>query len=209
MSIRNHNVKALGIILAPGESKSIPKKNIHPCAGNPLLYYTAMPAQKVKMAKLLDRVIISTDNPEIANAAKTYSVEAPFILPKELATDGINDLQVIEHALRELKNKNGYEPDIIVLLSPAFPLRATSDITKAIELILNNPDAHSTRSIHGYVDAVRSSTIIKLHSLTGNNSMPLQVEKWRQLSIDSMKELSEAETIIKDRRAKGKEPWQD
>ncbi len=208
MNIKNHKIKALGIILAPGESQSIPKKNIYPCDGNPLLYYTAMPAQKVKMAHLLDRVIIVTDDLEIANVAKIYSVEVPFILPKELTTNQTNDIQVIEYALQELEKKDGYGPDIIVYLRPSNPLKATSDIKKAVELLVQNPDAHSVRS-NGYVDAVRRSTITKLRSLVGTDIAPFQFEKWRQVNINSMKELLEAEIIIKERRARGKEPWQD
>lgn len=257
----NNKIRVLGIILARGGSKSIPHKNIAPCAGNPLLYYTAMPAEKARVLGALERVIISTDDEEIANVARKYNIEVPFMRPKELAEDLTPDLPVIKHALMELQKKDGYVPEIIVHLRPTTPLKATSDIIKAIELLENNPDADSVRSIcppshtpfkmyrlddgekflkpiltkeypevfakypeaynmprhslpavwrhSGYVDAIRYDTLMKLDSMSGKKILSLTFPQWRDIDIDSMEELKQAESVILSLREKGKEPWQD
>lgn len=110
----------LGIILARGGSKSIPKKSIALCAGKPLMYYTIKAA---KESKLLTRIIISTDDEEMAEIARSYGVEVPFLRPKELAEDLTPDLPVFIHALKHLYDSEGYMPDVVVHLRPTTPLK--------------------------------------------------------------------------------------
>lgn len=136
--------EVLGIILARGGSKSIPKKSIAPCAGKPLLYYTIKAAQS---SRFLSRLIISTDDEEIANVARQYGVEVPFPRPKELAEDSTPDLPVFQHALARLKEKEGYVPDAVAHLRPTTPLKTTADIDRGIEMLLQNPEAESVRSV--------------------------------------------------------------
>lgn len=136
--------KILGLILARGGSKSIPKKSIYPCAGKPLLYYTIGAAQN---AKRITRLIISTDDEEIAEVARGYGVEVPFMRPKELAEDLTPDLPVFQHALKWLKEKEGYSPDVVVHLRPTTPLKSSADIDKAIQLLMDHSDADSVRSV--------------------------------------------------------------
>ncbi|MSU56526.1 MAG: acylneuraminate cytidylyltransferase family protein [Candidatus Taylorbacteria bacterium] len=136
--------EVLGVILARGGSKSIPKKSITPCAGSPLMHYTI---QAAKRAPSITRLIISTDDEEMAEFARSNGVEVPFMRPKELAEDLTPDLPVFEHVLAELKAREGYVPDVVVHLRPTTPLKKTSDIEAGIALLLSRPDAQSVRSI--------------------------------------------------------------
>ena len=137
-------MKALGLILARGGSKSIPKKSIYPCAGKPLLEYTIESALK---AKLLDRVILSTDDEEIAEVGRKAGAEVPFMRPQQLAEDTTPDLPVLEHALNWLKDNEGYEPDVVVHLRPTSPLRSAGDIDVGIQMMMDDPEAESLRSV--------------------------------------------------------------
>lgn len=137
-------LEVLGIITARGGSKSIAKKSIAPCAGQPLMYYTI---EAAKRAASITRLIISTDDEEMANYAKSQGVEVPFMRPSELAEDTTPDLPVFEHVLAEFKTRENYVPDVVVHLRPTTPLKKSSDIDKGIELLLSHAEAHSVRSI--------------------------------------------------------------
>lgn len=249
--------QVLAIILARGGSKSIHKKSIAPCAGKPLLAYTV---EAAKHAKGIDRLIISTDDPEMAEVARSLGVEVPFMRPKELAEDTTPDLPVLQHALQWFRENEDYVPDIVVHLRPTTPLKSADDITKGIALMHENPDAQSVRSIckpphtpfkmyrveegnkflipllqkeypevfeklkepynmprqilpiiwrhSGYVDIMRSSVVSELGSMSGTKILPLHFEAWRDIDIDSMEELKQAEREVEHIRKAGKEPWQ-
>jgi CMP-N,N'-diacetyllegionaminic acid synthase len=124
-------MKVLGIITARGGSKGVPRKNIRPLAGRPLLAYTAEAALR---AKKLSRVILSTDDREIAETGRKYGLEVPFIRPAELAEDATPTLPVLIHALEELEAA-GERYDAVCLLQPTNPLRRTEDIDGCIELL--------------------------------------------------------------------------
>ncbi|MEW6096125.1 MAG: acylneuraminate cytidylyltransferase family protein [bacterium] len=130
--------KFLGIIPARGGSKSIHLKNIKPLLGKPLIAYTIEEALK---SKYLERVIVSTDNTQIAKISKEYGAEIPFMRPEEFATDTSPTLPVIQHALKYLEAE-GYIPDFVVLLQPTSPLREVRHIDEAIKKILDT-DADS------------------------------------------------------------------
>lgn len=136
--------KVLAIIPARGGSKSIPEKNIYPIMGKPLLAYTIEAAKK---SKLINRVIVSTDNDRIAKIAKKYGAEVPFMRPAELAEDNTPDLPVFQHALKWLEENENYKPDVVVHLWATSPFRKDGDIDKAIKLLTKNPDADCVRSI--------------------------------------------------------------
>lgn len=123
----------LGIIPARGGSKSIPKKNLYPLNGKPLISYTIEAAKK---AKLLTRFIVSTDCEEIARVAKRYGAEVPYIRPKELATDTALSVDVVKHAVIELENQGHIRYDYIVLLQPTTPLRLPEYIDGAITKLI-------------------------------------------------------------------------
>lgn len=122
--------RILAIIPARGGSKGVPRKNIIPLNGEPLIYYT------IKVAKecgLLDRVILSSEDAEIIDTAKKLGLEVPFIRPTHLAEDHVADRPVLQHAVQTLKQQDGYEPDFIIYLRPTIPFRSVEDIEKVIE----------------------------------------------------------------------------
>ena len=135
--------KALAIITARGGSKSLPGKNIKILAGKPLIAWTIEAALK---SKYLDRVLVSTDDKNIAAIAKKYGAEVPFLRPKKLATDKTPTVPVLLHALRWLKLNEGYKPDAVVTLQPTSPLRLTKHIDAALRLF-NKTGADSVVSV--------------------------------------------------------------
>lgn len=122
----------LGIITARGGSKGIPKKNIRPLLGKPLIVYTIEAAQK---SGVIDRLVLSTDDPEIAEVARAYGCEVPFMRPLELAEDATQHLPVVRHAVGWLKEQEQYEPDYVMILQPTSPLRQDFHIREAVEMI--------------------------------------------------------------------------
>lgn len=136
--------EVLGIITARGGSKSIPQKSIVSCAGKPLMYYTI---ETAKRATAITRLIISTDDEDMAAYARSQGVEVPFMRPAELAEDTTPDLPVFEHVLAELRTREAYVPDVVVHLRPTTPLKKASDIDAGIALLLAHPEAQSVRSI--------------------------------------------------------------
>ena len=136
--------KILGLILARGGSKSIPKKNIKLLGGKPLIAHTI---EKAKASKYIDRLILSTDDAEIAEVAKKYGCEIPFMRPKELAQDDTNDYPVFVHALDWLEKNENWKPDLIITLRPTHPFRKTEDIDKAVKLLAENPKVDSVWTV--------------------------------------------------------------
>ena len=134
----------LAIIPARGGSKGIKRKNLVPLAGKPLVAHSVQHALE---AKLVNRVIVSTEDAEIAEAARAAGAEVPFLRPDELAGDLVLDLPVFEHALHWLEREQGYRPDIVVHLRPTAPYRKPGWIDAAIELLNANAGADSVRSV--------------------------------------------------------------
>ena len=95
----------------------------------------------------INRVIVSTDSEKYAEIAKKYGAEVPFLRPEEYARDTSLDLEVFEHALKFLKEKEGYVPDIIVQLRPTYPIRKISDIDKMVEIMEQDETIDSVRCI--------------------------------------------------------------
>ena len=139
--------KIIAIIPARSGSKGISMKNIAKLAGKPLIYYSIKECLK---SKFIDRVIVSTDSKKIAEIARKYGAEVPFIRPDDIAKDDTPDLPVFIHALKFLEEKEGYKPEYVVNLRPTCPLRSVEDIDNAVSKILNEK-----------CDSVR--TIIKVH----------------------------------------------
>ena len=128
-------MKILGIIPARGGSKSIPRKNIKELGGKPLIAWTI---EAAKASGVLDRAILTTDDDEIAEVGKRWGIEAPFMRPKELAEDKTPTLPVLQHAVRWLKENDGYNPDAVMLLQPTAPLRQLRHIQEAAEVFKNS-----------------------------------------------------------------------
>jgi len=121
-------LRILGLIVARGGSKGIPGKNSKMLGGKPLINYTIASA---KESRLLDEVIVSSDDHKIIELAKDEGIAVPFVRPKELATDTTSSLSVMQHALR-FANENGKPFDAVCLLQPTTPFRSVGLIDEAI-----------------------------------------------------------------------------
>jgi CMP-N-acetylneuraminic acid synthetase len=124
-------MKVLGIVTARGGSKGIPRKNLVPLLGKPLLAYTAEAAQA---ATRLARVVLSTDDSEIAMFGKSLGIDVPFLRPPELAKDNTPTIPVLQDVVRRLE-ADGEHYDAVFLLQPTNPLRTAADIDGSIALL--------------------------------------------------------------------------
>jgi N-acylneuraminate cytidylyltransferase len=120
--IDGHSV--LGVILARGGSKGLPRKNIRDLAGKPLIAWTIEAGNE---SAYLDRLILSSDDEEIMEVAEEYGCEVPFQRPAELAEDDTTSVDALLHAIDELQSY-----DYVVLLQPTSPLRESGDIDATI-----------------------------------------------------------------------------
>lgn len=134
----------LAIIPARGGSKGIPRKNIRNFAGYPLIAWSIAAA---KQSELVTRVIVSTDDEEIASIAREFGAEAPFLRPEEISQDTTTDLPVFEHVLKWLEELEGYKPEVVVQLRPTSPIRPRSLVDDAIRILLEHKDADSVRGV--------------------------------------------------------------
>lgn len=137
--------QVVAIIPARSGSKSIPDKNIKHLAGKPLIAYSIAAA---RLAKNIDRVIVSTDSQKYADIAAQYGAEVPFLRPAEISGDTATDYMCIKHALDWLQYQEGSQPEYLVHLRPTTPLRDSRCIEDAIELLRNNEVATALRSVH-------------------------------------------------------------
>lgn len=125
-------LKVLGVITARGGSKSVPRKNIRELGGKPLILWTI---EAAKNSGIFDRIILSTDDAEIASVAKAHGVEVPFMRPAELAQDATPHLPVLQHAIKWLRENENYQPDFVSILQPTAPFRKPWHLKEAFELL--------------------------------------------------------------------------
>ncbi len=229
----------LALIPARGGSKGIPRKNIRSFAGYPLIAWSIAAA---KQSELVTRVIVSTDDEEIAAVAREWGAETPFLRPAELAQDKTTDLPVFEHALKFLEEIEGYHPEIVIQLRPTSPIRPKGMVDSAIRILLNHPDADCVRGVvpagqnpfkmwrfsgedkplapllqvegipepynaprqilppvywqTGHIDAIRTSTIARKNSLTGDVIYPLVIDPKYTVDIDTLADWAKYETVV-------------
>jgi len=134
----------LAIIPARGGSKGIPRKNIRPFAGYPLIAYSIAAALQAQSAI---RVLVSTDDQEIAEVARHFGAETPFLRPAELAADRTTDLPVFQHALHWLAEHENYHPEMILHLHATSPARPRGFVDQAVRLLRENPEVECVRSV--------------------------------------------------------------
>lgn len=158
-------MKTLALIPARGGSKGVPRKNIRLLAGRPLIAYSI---EVARQAKGVHRVIVSTDDAEIAEVARSEGAEVPFLRPHDLAQDASRDLEVFRHALLWLREKESYSPDAVVHLRPTCPIRRPEIVERALELFSLHPEADSLRSV-----AVPDQTPYKMWRIDGDFLRPL------------------------------------
>lgn len=136
--------EVLALIPARGGSKSIPRKNIRTFAGHPLIAYSIASGLA---AEMVTRVIVSTDDDEIAQVSRQYGAQVPFMRPAEFARDETPDLPVFQHALQWLAEHDGYTPQIVVHLRPTSPLRRVWHIDQAVYRLIEQPQADAVRTV--------------------------------------------------------------
>jgi N-acylneuraminate cytidylyltransferase len=134
----------LALIPARGGSKGIPRKNIRSFAGYPLIAWSIAAARQ---AQTVTRVVVSTDDPEIAAVAREHGAETPFLRPPELAQDATTDLPVFEHALKWMEEFEAYKPELVVQLRPTSPIRPRGMVDEAVTILLAHEDADCVRGV--------------------------------------------------------------
>lgn len=231
--------ETLALIPARGGSKGIPRKNIKDFAGFPLIAWSIAAA---KRSQLVTRVIVSTDDEEIAAVAREYGAETPFLRPAELAQDKTTDLPVFEHALKWLEDIEGYKPEVVIQLRPTSPIRPLNCVDDAVRILLAHPEADCVRGVvpagqnpfkmwrfngadqplkpllevegiaepynaprqilppvywqTGHIDAIRTSTITRKHSLTGEVIYPLVIDAKFTVDIDTPPDWAKYEALV-------------
>ena len=135
--------KVLAIIPARGGSKGLPRKNILPLAGKPLIAWTIEEALK---SSRLEKVIVSTDDEEIEQVALKWGAEVPFVRPEELAADSAKAIPVLQHAVTFMQG-NGFRFDAIMMLQPTSPLCLARDIDECIGMLADDTACSSVISV--------------------------------------------------------------
>lgn len=154
--IEGHTV--LGIIPARGGSKTVPRKNLKQLAGKPLIAWTIEEAQK---SRYIDRLILSSEDPQIIGVAQGLGCETPFIRPAELARDNTPGVCPIIHALKALQEKYSY----VIVLQPTSPLRSAADIDDCIRYCVKEK-APTCVSV-----ALAKRHPFWMHTLSGDNRL--------------------------------------
>ena len=124
----NPTSPVLAIVPARGGSKGVPGKNVRALAGRTLLEYAARAARD---SGVIDRIVLSTDSEEIADAGRRAGLEVPFLRPAALAQDETPMLPVVRHAIDQI-TRGGWTPELVVLLQPTSPLRRSDHIRDAV-----------------------------------------------------------------------------
>jgi CMP-N,N'-diacetyllegionaminic acid synthase len=137
--------EVLCLIPARGGSKSVPRKNIASVSGKPMIAWTI---EHALASQFITRVIVSTDDEEIAGIALSCGAQVPFLRPAELSGDFSLDVEFHRHALEWLRDHENYSPEMVVNLRPTSPSRLPSTIDRAIESFAAHPEADSLRSVH-------------------------------------------------------------
>ncbi len=155
-------MKVLFVITARGGSKGVPRKNIKMLGPFPLLAYKIISAKKCNVNK---RIIVSTDDKEIAAVSKKYGAEVPFIRPDFLATDTASSMDVVEHTMQWIKENDKEKYEYVCLLEPSSPFASYEDLNIAFKLI-RKKNADTLLSIK---ETEVNKTFI--HSLDSNNGL--------------------------------------
>jgi CMP-N,N'-diacetyllegionaminic acid synthase len=158
--------KIIALIPARGGSKGIPRKNIIPVCGKPLIAYSI---EAAIASKSFDRVIVSTDDTEIAEVSKKFGAEIPFMRPDAASDDIAPAIAVLVHALEWLKTNEGFKPDAVAYLQPTSPLRTAKHLEEAVKLFQNNPEADTLVSV---VEPPHNFNPIKLMKEENNYLVP-------------------------------------
>ena len=155
------------MIPARGGSKGIPRKNLAPLAGRPLIAHTIDAA---RASERLTRLIVSTDDDEIAGVARDLGADVPFLRPVRLAADDTPMIDVLQDALRTLREHEAYETDVLVLLQPTSPFRRAEHIDAAVDLLISS----GADAVVSVVAVPHQFTPSSLMTIRGGSLVPWQ-----------------------------------
>ena len=207
--INKKKKEVLAIIPARSGSRGIKNKNIKLLNGHPLLSYSITAGLN---SKIINRVICSTDSMKIANIAKLYGAEVPFIRPKSISKDLSTDFEVFYHAINFLKKKFKYCPDYVVNLRPTSPLRKKNSLDIALKKIfkLHKYDSLKTVCLNKktpykmwFIEKKKLFPILKIKNLTEAYNLPRQLlpkTYWQTAEID----ITKTSTILLKKSMTGK-----
>ncbi len=125
------SLRVLGAVCVRGGSKGVPRKSVRLLEGRPLL---AWAVESARAARSIERVVVSTDDAEMAEIGRRAGAEVPFLRPAELARDDSSKWDVFRHLVRTLEERDGYRADVLVDLDAGAPLRAPGDIDATVAL---------------------------------------------------------------------------
>ena len=171
-------MKVVAVIPARGGSKGLPRKNVLPLGGKPLLAHTIADA---RAAKRVDRTLVSTDDAEIAEVARAWGAEVPFMRPAELATDTATTEVVLQHALAWLEGEERTAVDVIVLLEATSPFRAPGLVDEVVGA-LEDPAIDTAFTVvrdHGYFWRREADRIVRLDP-AGYQPRQVRQPRWRE-----------------------------
>ncbi len=132
-NVNGKEYRILGVITARGKSKGLPGKNLRLLHGKPMIAYTIEAALK---SRVVDKLVLTTDDPEIAEVGKKYGAEAPFLRPAYLASDTAHSPDVVMHAAQFVEDNDGYRADYIITFQPTSPLRKPEHIAAGVKKII-------------------------------------------------------------------------
>lgn len=171
----------IAVIPARSGSKGLPGKNVRTLCGKPLIAWTI---EQALACPEVDKVIVSTDDPEIARVAVSYGAEVPFLRPDELATDIASSVDVVVHAI-DFMAKNGSNYDLVVLLEPTSPLREVSDISGAIKQLLSTPNCQSVVGV-SQVESVHPAFLCQVNEGLLKSYLGVQPTNLRRQDIEEL-----------------------
>lgn len=157
-------MRILFVVTARGGSKGVPRKNIRIIGKLPLIAYKIISAQKCKYEH---RLIVSTDDTEIAGVARKYGAEVPFMRPDYLASDTASSMDVIDHAIDWIEQNDNRQYDYICLLEPSSPFLSYIDLNEALDMIINK----QADTLLGVKEVETSRRFI--HTLDSNGGLSL------------------------------------
>ena len=170
-------MSVVAVIPARGGSKGLPRKNVLPLAGKPLLAYTILDALA---AKRIDRTLVSTDDAEIAEVARAWGAEVPFVRPAALATDDATTEVVLQHALAWLEREERASVDAIVLLEATSPFRASGLVDEVVSR-LDDAEVDTAFTVvrdHGYFWSREGDRAVRLDA--GYQPRQVRTPRWRE-----------------------------
>lgn len=173
--------RVLALVPARSGSKGLPRKNVLPLLGRPLIAWSI---DQAKRCRYVDRVVVSTDDAEIAAASRANGADVPFLRPTELATDTASSIDVIAHALDTL-DASGDRYDYLALLEPTSPLRDTTDIDAALERLASTPGAESIVGVTR-VESAHPDFLVRIESGFLRPFVASEIQAKRRQDLDEL-----------------------